>query len=66
MTVNHLSTKNRGKTQGENQALVRATPYRLAHKSNFTGHVIITTGLRTMHYPRPGIFSEMGHEPVAG
>ena len=28
----------------------------LAHKSNFAGHVIITTGLRRMHFPRPGIF----------
>ena len=27
----------------------------LAHKSNFAGHVIITTGLRRMHFPRPGI-----------
>ena len=28
----------------------------LAHKSNFAGHVIVTTGLRRMHFPRPGIF----------
>ena len=28
----------------------------LAHKSDFAGHVIITTGLRRMHFPRPGIF----------
>ena len=27
----------------------------LAHKSNFAGHVIITTGLRRKHFPRPGI-----------
>ena len=30
--------------------------FSLAHKSNFAGHVIITTGLRRMHFPRPGIF----------
>ena len=28
----------------------------LAHKSDFAGHVIVTTGLRRMHFPRPGIF----------
>ena len=28
----------------------------LAHKSNFTGHVIVTTGLLRMHFPRPGFF----------
>ena len=28
----------------------------LAHKSNFVGHVIVTTGLRRMHFPRPGFF----------
>ena len=28
----------------------------LAHKSNFAGHVIVTTGLRRMHFPRPGFF----------
>ena len=27
-----------------------------AHKSNFAGHVIVTTGLRRMHFPHPGIF----------
>ena len=27
----------------------------LAHKSNFAGHVIITTGLQRMNFPRPGI-----------
>ena len=30
--------------------------YSLAHKSNFAGHVIVTTGLRRMHFPRPGYF----------
>ena len=30
--------------------------YSLAHKSNFAGHVIVTTGLRRMHFPRPGFF----------
>ena len=30
--------------------------FSLAHKSNFAGHVIITTGLRRRHFPRPGIF----------
>ena len=29
--------------------------YSLAHKSNFAGHVIITTGLLRMHFPHPGI-----------
>ena len=38
----------------------------LAHKSNFVGHVIVTTGLRRMHFPRPGFFSEMELEPAAG
>ena len=28
----------------------------LAHKSYFAGYVIVTTGLRRMHFPRPGIF----------
>ena len=28
----------------------------LAHKLNFAGHLIVTTGLRIMHFPRPGIF----------
>ena len=28
----------------------------LAHKLNFAGHVIVTTGLRRMHFPRPGFF----------
>ena len=28
----------------------------LGHKSNFAGHVIVTTGLRRMHFPRPGYF----------
>ena len=28
----------------------------MAHKSNFAGHVIVTTGLRRIHFPRPGIF----------
>ena len=28
----------------------------LAHKSNFADHVIITTGLRRMHFPHPSIF----------
>ena len=28
----------------------------LAHKSNFASHVIITTGMQRMHFPRPGIF----------
>ena len=28
----------------------------LAHKLDFAGHVIVTTGLRIMHFPRPGIF----------
>ena len=30
--------------------------FSLAHKSNFAGHVIVTTGLRRMHFPRPGFF----------
>ena len=30
--------------------------YSLAHKSDFAGHVIVTTGLRRMHFPRPGNF----------
>ena len=30
--------------------------YSLAHKSNFAGHVVVTIGLRRMHFPRPGIF----------
>ena len=30
--------------------------YSLAHKSNFAGHVIVTAGLRRMHFPRPGFF----------
>ena len=28
----------------------------LAYKSNFAGHVIITTKLRRMHFLRPGFF----------
>ena len=28
----------------------------LAHKSNFAGHVIVTTGLQRMHFPHPGFF----------
>ena len=28
----------------------------LAHKSDSAGHVIVTTGLRSIHFPRPGIF----------
>ena len=28
----------------------------MAHKSDFAGHVIVTTGLRRMLFPRPGIF----------
>ena len=32
----------------------------------FSGHVIVTTGLRRMHFPRPGFFSEMELEPAAG
>ena len=28
----------------------------LAHKSNCVGHVIVTTRLRRMHFPRPGFF----------
>ena len=28
----------------------------LAHKLNFAGHVIVTTGLQRMHFPRPGFF----------
>ena len=28
----------------------------LAHKSNVAGHVIVTTGLQRMHFPRPGFF----------
>ena len=28
----------------------------LAHKSNVAGHVIVTTGLRRMYFPRPGFF----------
>ena len=30
--------------------------YSLAHKSNVAGHVIVTTGLPRMHFPRPGFF----------
>ena len=30
--------------------------FSLAHKSDFAGHVIVTTGLRRMYFPRPGIF----------
>ena len=30
--------------------------FSLAHKSNFAGHVSITTGLQRMHFQRPGIF----------
>ena len=33
----------------------RISNYSLAHKSNFAGHVIITTELGRMHFPRPGI-----------
>ena len=28
----------------------------LAHKSDSAGHVIVTTGMRRIHFPRPGIF----------
>ena len=38
----------------------------LAHKSNFAGHVIVTTGMRRMHFPHPCFFSEMELEPTAG
>ena len=30
--------------------------FSLAHKLNVAGHVIVTTGLRRMHFPRPGFF----------
>ena len=30
--------------------------YSLAHKSDFAGHVIVTTGLWRMHFPSPGMF----------
>ena len=30
--------------------------FSLAHKSDFAGHVIVTTGLLRMHFPRPRIF----------
>ena len=40
--------------------------YSLAHKLNFAGHVIIATGLRTMHFPLPGIILRCRLEPVAG
>ena len=29
--------------------------FSLVHKLNFSGHVIITTGLPRMHFPRPDI-----------
>ena len=38
----------------------------LAHKSNFAGHVIVTTGMWRMHFPHPGFFSEMELELAAG
>ena len=34
----------------------RRTVFSLAHKLNFAGHVVVTTGLRRMHFPRPGFF----------
>ena len=30
--------------------------FSLVHKSNSADHVMITTRLRRMHFPRPGIF----------
>ena len=35
----------------------------LAHKSNFAGHVIVTTGLRRKHFLRPGIFLRWNSNP---
>ena len=40
--------------------------FSLAHKSNPADHVVLTTTLRRIHFPRPSIFSEMELEPVAG
>ena len=35
---------------------VASIPHSLAHKSDFAGHVIVTTELQKMHFLRPGIF----------
>ena len=52
--VRHLKTGNKyHKNVTNTSAFVN---HSLAQKSNFAGHVIITTGLQRMHFPRPGSF----------
>ena len=48
---------------GNMEGLVTLLFFSSAHKSNFTGHVIITTGLRRMHFPRPGIILRWNVNP---
>ena len=63
MTINLLCLLILGLIKSSDQCAFHHSKFRyhycfnsLAHKSNFVGHVIVTTGLRRMHFPRPGFF----------
>ena len=53
--VARLSEVNRGSKLRRGSARV-VILFSLARKLNFAGHMIVTTGLRRMYFPRPGIF----------